>query len=168
MTAEENESAKARMQAFIAGYAKVMPTTNFDIPFTNSVSVLSAVFDSPPNKTAKASFAFTIPKRYINNPGPGREIHGGAIATFFDNITSTALLACRDYWGQGVSRNMNVTYSRPPREGDRVVIEAKVVQIGRRLVTIQGVMKRESDVVVLAMCLHEKVRLDGGSRAFSL
>lgn len=165
---DEDERARKRVESLVTRYNKVMPPTNFDLPFTKTVQVVSAVADATPNSTAKATFLCKISAEYINNPDSGREIHGGAIGMFFDNTTSATLLASRRYWGQGVTRNMNVTYFRPPREGDRIIIEAEVVQIGKRLATIQGIMKR-ADGVVLAMCLHEKINPEnGGTRVFSL
>lgn len=168
---EDDERAKKRMQTLISAYNHAMPANNFDMPFTKAVTVVSAKVDdtTTPTSTAKATFSFTIPAAYINNPGSGREIHGGAVATFLDNTTSVALVASQRYWGPGVTRNISVTYFRPPRAGDKIVVEAEVVQIGKRHATIQGVMKRQSDGVVLAMCLHEKVNPAGsGSRVFSL
>jgi acyl-coenzyme A thioesterase 13 len=157
------------VESLVTRYNKVMPTTNFDFPFTKTIQVVSPVADTASNSTGKAMFFCQIPVEYINNPDSGREIHGGAMAMVFDNTTSAALLASRRYSGQGVTRNINVTYFRPLREGDRIIIEAEVVQIGKRLATIQGVMKRRDDGGVLAMCLHEKINPEnGGTRVFSL
>ena len=169
MATDEDEGAKKRIEAFISGYVKAMPASNFDIPFAKAVKVISAKADIEPDSVARVTFSCAIPAVYVNNPGSGREIHGGAIATFLDATTGAALMASKSYWGPGVTRNMNITYFRPLREGDQVVIEAEVIQIAKRLATIQGVMKRQSDGVVLAMCLHEKFNPDNpGSRAFSL
>ena len=160
-------SASERIETFIGGYEKIMPSNNFDMSFSRAVSVVSASTDAQ-NGTAKAVFQFTIPREYINNPETGGEIHGGAIATFFDNLTSATLLSSTRYFGQGVTRNMNVTYFRPPRVGEQVVIEAEVLQIGKRFATVQGFMKRESDGAVLAMCIHEKFNPEGpGPKIFS-
>jgi hypothetical protein len=145
---DDNERAKKRVESLVTHYNKVMPITNFDLPFTKMIQVVSAVADTTPNSTAKARFLCKIPVEYINNPDSGRESHVGAIPMSFDNSTSSALLASRRCWGEGVTRNMNVTYFRPPREGDRIIIEAEVVQIGKRLGTTQGAMKRADDGVV--------------------
>jgi hypothetical protein len=165
----DDERARKRVESLVTRYNKVMLPTNFDLPFTKTIQVVSAMADTTPNSTAKATFFCQIPVEYINNPDSGRDIHEGAKAMFFDNTTSAALLASRRYWGQGVTRNINVTYFRPPREGDRIIIEAEIVQIGERRATIQGVMKRRDDGGVLAMCLHEKINPEnGGTRVFSL
>lgn len=63
---------------------------------------------------------------------------------------------------------MNIHYFAAPRAGDRIIIEAEVLHIGKAVVTIQGVMKRASDGIVLATCIHEKVNsAGGGGKAFS-
>ena len=161
-TAATDERARKRVESLVTAYNKAMPATNFDLPFTKTIQVVSAKADVPPNATATATFTGTIPIEYVNNHGPGREIHGGAVAMFFDNTTSCALLACSRYWGQGVTRSMNVQYFAAPRAGDRIVIEAEVLHIGKAVATIQGVLRRASDDVVLAMCVHEKLNSAGG------
>lgn len=60
----------------------------------------------------------------------------------------------------GVSRGLSVTYLRPPVEGEACLIEAEVIQIGRRLAVVRGVMKREADGVLLATCEHQKYMAD--------
>ena len=154
----------------MSGYANAMPSTNFDNAHVRAVTLVSVTTDDVPGTTAKATFAFTIPPTYSNNLVGGGETHGGAVATFLDNLTSAALMASKRYWGQGMSRSMNVTYLHTPREGQRCVVEAEVVHFGRTMATVLGRMSRESDGVLLAVCTHEKVRVDGegkkGNEAF--
>ena len=167
-SAAKDERARKRVESLVTAYNKVMPSTNFDVPFTKTITVVSAQADRPPNGTAKATFHGSIPIQYVNNHGPGREIHGGAVTTILDNLTSSATLAHSKYWGQGVTRSMNVHYFAAPRAGDEIFIEAEVLHIGKAVVTVQGVMKRASDGVVLAVCVHEKVNsAGGGGKAFS-
>lgn len=159
---QANEEAKRRMQAAMSGYAKAMPLANFDRAQVEASTVVSASVDLEDNTTAKATFRVTIPPLYANNPVGGGEMHGGAVATLLDNSTSITLMASKRYWGQGMSRSMNVTYLRTPKEGDRCLIEAEVVHIGRRVATIHGRLMRESDRVLLAVCSHEKMRVEDG------
>lgn len=163
---QASDEAKKRMQAAITGYAKSMPTSNFDRAHAEAVTVQTAVVDLEPNSIAKATFAFTIPAGYANNPVGGGETHGGAVTTFLDNLTSITLLASKRYWGQGMSRTMNVTFLRTPKQGDRCVIEAEVLHIGRQVATIHARMRREVDGVLLACCTHEKIRVDEHGKGY--
>lgn len=98
---EQDEPARQRVESLVTAYNKPMPATNFDVPFTKTIEVISAKADTALNSTAKAIFTCVIPPQYINNTGTGREIRRGAIAMFFDNVTSCALLASSRYFGQG-------------------------------------------------------------------
>ena len=153
-----DEAARDMMQCFITAYSKSSPYNNFDNPFNRSVTISSARLETA-TTSALATSDFTIPALYGNNPD-AHTVHGGAVAMFFDNATSLPLLAVRHWWDgwSGVTRNLNITYLRPLHEGDRVVIEAEVVQCGKRNALISGVLKREKDGVILATCQHEKVR----------
>jgi len=53
-----------------------------------------------------------------------------------------------------------VTYIRPIPEGEKVEIVSEVVHAGKRLCTIKGEMRRQSDGAVLAVCEHGKVSID--------
>ena len=59
-----------------------------------------------------------------------------------------------------MTRRLDITFLRPPVEGDDVIVEAEVIQIGKRLAVIRGVMKREKDGVWLATCQHDKYQPD--------
>ncbi|KAK5174330.1 uncharacterized protein LTR77_001410 [Saxophila tyrrhenica] len=167
--ADDSEQTRRLLQDSIDGYGRSMPTTNFDNPFVISTIVASAMTESDTNRTAKATYAFIVPATYVNNPGPERTTHGGAIATFMDNCTSITLIASKRYFGQGVTRNLNVTYFQPVIAGEEVYVETEVLSINRRVATIQAAMRRQSDGAFLAMCIHEKMNPERvGSRASSL
>jgi acyl-coenzyme A thioesterase PaaI-like protein len=53
-----------------------------------------------------------------------------------------------------------VTYLRPIPEGEKVLVECEVVHAGKRLCSLKGTMKRESDGAVLAICEHGKVSIE--------
>lgn len=48
---------------------------------------------------------------------------------------------------------------RPLPVGTKVLVEAEVVQIGKRLVSVRGIMKDEQGKVAV-MCEHLKVSID--------
>lgn len=53
-----------------------------------------------------------------------------------------------------------MSYLKPIPWNEKILVEAKVVSIGRTLCCIQGTMRRESDGVVLATCEHHKFNTD--------
>jgi len=62
--------------------------------------------------------------------------HGGAIATVFDECTTTpiALIRRNGFWMLfGVSRTLNVAYLEGASEGEEVEVESEIVRIGKRL-----------------------------------
>jgi len=135
-----------------------MPPTSFDNAFTNGGRYTAAVAESD-TSNATSTCEITIHENYRNGPKV-TTVHGGAIATFFDNVTSLTMLGGRnaESWNgaTGVTRSLHVTYFLPAHVGDMIIIESEVLQMTRRLATIKGVMKRASDRKLLAMCVHEK------------
>jgi len=160
-----NEQARECMQTFMEYFASNISESNFDRAFCKSVRTRSAVVqDKGRGIPAQATFAFNVPSTYSNQPEGSSRLttHGGAIATFFDMTTSLAIIACNmaGWQSLGVSRGLSVTYLRPPVEGEACLIEAEVIQIGRRLAVVRGVMRREGDKVLLATCEHSKYMAD--------
>ena len=158
---QTDEEARALMERFVRGYYTASPRDNFDNALCRATVFTSASIETA-TTPARATFHLTIPEPYGNNP-TGRTVHGGAIAMFFDNITSLLMFAVKKWWdgGSGVSRTLRVTYFRPALRGEAVVIEAEVVGYGKRNATIRGIMRRVKDGAVLATCQHDKARADG-------
>lgn len=53
-----------------------------------------------------------------------------------------------------------MTYLRPVPKGETVLIDSEVVHAGKRMCMLKGVMKRESDGAVMAVCEHGKFNID--------
>jgi acyl-coenzyme A thioesterase 13 len=154
-----SEKAVKIMQWFNDAHCDAIPQTNYDVTFMRSLKVLSATIQTP-STPAKAVFRFRVPPNVGNQP-TGKQTqttHGGALGMFFDLPTSLTIVACNfaGWESMGMTRRLDVTFLRPPVEGDAVLIESEVVQIGKRLAVIRGVMKRERDGVMLATCQHDK------------
>jgi acyl-coenzyme A thioesterase 13 len=157
MASEASKSAADKIRTYIGAYADSMPLDNIDSGFVRHATLKSVTEGSDTNN-AKIVWSLVIPPLCGNHP-VAKTIHGGAIATFFDNATSMAVFACKKPWEHsGVTRNLNVTYFRPPVEGELIEVECEVLQLASRLATIKGVMRRESDGTVLAICQHDKYR----------
>lgn len=158
MESETDKAIAAKIRKYVETYANSMPPENIDGSFIRQ-SVLTSVSAETDTSNAKATYKITVPPLCSNNRVT-KNMHGGAVATFFDNATSMAVFAaCKNPWeDSGVTRNLNVTYFRPAVEGEVIIIEAEVLQLTKRLATIRGVMTRERDGVVVAVCQHDKYR----------
>lgn len=105
---------------------------------------------------ASVTFALTVQQSHCNNM---RTLHGGCTATIFDICTTLALasVARPGYWDMlGVTRTMNLTYMAAARAGDKVFITCQIVQAGRNLATLKGVMTKAENGQIIATCEHGK------------
>lgn len=154
-----DSQARTLMQWFQDSHADSVPQTNYDVAFMRSTTVRSATVQTP-TTPAKAVFHFKVPPNYSNQPigKHPQTTHGGAFGMFFDLPTSLTIIGCNfaGWESTGMTRRLDVTFLRPPVEGDDILIESEVIQIGKRLAVIRGVMKREKDGVMLATAQHDK------------
>lgn len=106
------------------------------------------------------TFAYTVQPDHCNRM---QNLHGGCAATLFDYCTTLplALVNKVGFWQfMGVSRTLNVTYMRPAPAGEELLIECEIVQVGKKLATLRGVMRRKKDGQITALCEHGKVNVD--------
>ncbi|KAL9110818.1 MAG: hypothetical protein Q9227_004618 [Pyrenula ochraceoflavens] len=120
------------------------------------------------------TFRMKIPQDYSNRVN---NMHGGAQAMIFDNLSSVAICLwamsaapqdspLRDIWvNSGVSRTLNVSYVRPAPVESEVDIENVVVNVGKRLALVRGEMRHPENGKVLATFEHHKAALKGWPKA---
>ena len=77
----------------------------------------------------KASFKMIVDESHLNRPGT---LHGGMTATLVDTLT-TAVLASKPPHKPGVSVDMSISYLRPAKPGQEIIINAEVVKTGKVL-----------------------------------
>uniref|UniRef100_A0A8D8PQV7 Acyl-coenzyme A thioesterase 13 n=1 Tax=Cacopsylla melanoneura TaxID=428564 RepID=A0A8D8PQV7_9HEMI len=82
-------------------------------------------------------------------------LHGGYIATLVDIITSLAILA-HPRVGKGVSVNLNVSYLKPAKLGDELVIEGTTSKAGRTLAYLDCKIYIKSTKEIVATASHCK------------
>lgn len=114
--------------------------------------------DDPKHPTC--TFSYTCIQDNQNGMG---NMHGGCTASLFDFCTSMPICMINTpdfWWYMGVSRTLNVTYLKPIPVGESIFIECELLSIGKTMSTIRGVMRRQSDGVVLATCEHGKFNSD--------
>ncbi|KIW11751.1 hypothetical protein PV08_09023 [Exophiala spinifera] len=112
---------------------------------------------------SSVSFVFTVQPEHCNRM---HSLHGGCIATIFDFTTTMvmALVTRPGFWqSMGVSRSLNVTYLRPAAAGTELLIECEIVQVGKTLATLKGIMRTKKDGRITATCEHGKVNNDSRS-----
>ena len=100
-------------------------------------------------------YEFDVAKFMCNKTGV---LHGGAISTLFDNLSSTALFAISrpGFWHHlGVSRSIAVWFHAPLPESSKVRLSCRVVSAGARMATVCATMEDLSGKVC-ASCVHEK------------
>lgn len=125
------------------------------VPYLKLVSVADPAGPHP-----SCRFSYTVQPDNCNRL---ENLHGGCAATLFDYCTTLplALINRPGFWQfMGVSRTLNVTYLRPVAVGVEVLLDCEIVQVGKKLATLRGTMRKRSDNTLLAVCEHGKVNID--------
>ncbi|KAF4342215.1 hypothetical protein FBEOM_3857 [Fusarium beomiforme] len=102
-------------------------------------------------------FSYTVQPDNCNRL---QNLHGGCAATLFDWCTTLplALVNKPGFWQHmGVSRTLNVTYMRPVPVGTEILIECSITQVGKKLASLHGTMRRKSDNLLLATADHAHI-----------
>ncbi len=74
-------------------------------------------------------------------------VHGGILAAALDEVMAYALY----YQGiKGLTARMETRYRAPVERGDRLLIEARVVNSNRRLIDVEGTIRRDGQIVASA------------------
>ena len=150
-------SIEERIKAYHRAVTTDASFSGFDV-HPISLCTLSSI--SP--TTQSTTWTFKVRPSICNKDG---NLHGGAAATIFDNLSSTALFTIGrpGFWNNlGVTRFLAVSYFRPVPEGTEVVLECEVVSAGKRMAQVRGTMSNKEGKVC-ASCLQEKVQASAPS-----
>ncbi|KAM0431843.1 hypothetical protein ACHAPT_005094 [Fusarium lateritium] len=156
MSPEEKINTWLQLTRDESGHLKAGDWMHSLVPHISLVSV---------DSEKSCTFLFTVQPDNCNRH---RSLHGGCAASLFDYLTTLpiALVNRPGFWqSMGVSRTLNVTYMRPVPVGEEVLIECEIIQVGRKLATLRGTMRRRSDGLLMATCEHGKVNIDADLEA---
>ncbi|KAJ2905487.1 hypothetical protein MKZ38_005363 [Zalerion maritima] len=135
-------------------FASLLP----HVKLVSSTPSLTSELETHPHPSIL--FQYVVQPSHCNRLG---NLHGGSTATLFDWCTTIplALISKPGFWlFMGVTRTLNVTYLRPVPAGTQVDIHCEILQVGKRLCTVKGVMKRSDDGTIVAVCEHGKFNTD--------
>lgn len=107
----QSESALSIVKAYKERYLAMTPPDNHDRELLEQLNILNASVTSN-GQVGTVTYSIRIPTKYSNHFGT---VHGGAISTLFDGITSAplALLSRDGYWdGNEVSRSIHIRFFR--------------------------------------------------------
>ena len=82
-------------------------------------------------------------------------LHGGFSAHIVDNMSTLALVTVQDEFRPGVSVDMNLTYMKPAKVGEEIIIEARALKAGRTMVFLECEI-RNKDQALLVKGSHTK------------
>jgi len=93
-----------------------------------------------------------VTEQYQNRSG---SMHGGMTATLVD-IVSTKALMTNDKMPVGVSVDMSISYLRPAKVGEEIIIDAKTVKLGKSLAFLSVEIRNKKDNKLIATGTHTK------------
>lgn len=121
----------------------------FDALPLRNVELLDVAARDPKASDRSAPLAWSAWKVYVPEEltNAGDALHGGAVATLFDMLTSFTISACDKIEGSGwevnnVSRTLNCTYLKPILRGEHMRVECEVTALGKRNGLCRGVMRK--------------------------
>ena len=151
-TTDFNLPLDARIHAYQSSVAADPKYSGFDTPMLKAAKYIGADVN-----TKTTLFEFDVADYMCNKDGV---LHGGAVSTLFDNLSSTSLFTIGrpGYWDNlGVRGSLSIWFHRPLPAGTKVQLVCMVVEATTRMATVRAAMKT-MDGKVCASCVHEKYR----------
>ena len=93
-----------------------------------------------------------IEKEHLN---AGGNLHGGFTALVADAVSTYGLMTAESQ-APGVSVNLNVSYMKPAREGDVILVESVAKKIGKQLAFCDINIKLKDSDKLIATASHTK------------
>lgn len=82
-----------------------------------------------------ARFSMMVMPAHLNPQG---FMHGGVTATMFDHTMGSLIKCCRSDGKFGPTVNLNISYHRPIRSGEKLHIQTRVISAGKTFINTEG------------------------------
>ncbi|EFW13910.1 hypothetical protein D8B26_005919 [Coccidioides posadasii str. Silveira] len=155
---EARKKAMQAVQSFLDVYRGLMKENDFK-GYDRQLMHDLRLIDAEP--TGGALWEMDVTEHWVNMNGV---MHGGAYAVIFDMCTAIAMnpIARDGYWEflAGVTRSLNISYLRAIPIGTTVRIRANVLQHGKTMTLLRGVMESVDGKTIYATAEHHKVAVD--------
>lgn len=139
-----------RVKAYLASITADSGYGGFDKRLLQQVQLLKVDLE-----LSQTVYVFSVQDFMSNKDG---NLHGGAVATLMDNLSSTALITIQKpgFWDNfGISRSLAVIYHRAMPESAELLIRCSVLAAGRQMATVRAVIEDQNGAIY-ASCVHEK------------
>jgi len=94
-----------------------------------------------------ATFCYTVHPWEANRVG---QLHGGIMTTMLDHVCGLTVSAWLGHWAPTMS--MSTDFIRPASVGDRMMVTARIISMGRRLIRVRGDLVNEATGKLAASC----------------
>ena len=92
-------------------------------------------------------------------------LHGGCIATLVDVLSTAALVTVSD--SSGVTLDLNVSYMTAAKDGDSVLVDARVLKVGKSTAALEVELRIVKTRELVAKGRHTKFLLGLGGTSVS-
>ncbi|KAK0664903.1 Acyl-coenzyme A thioesterase 13 [Lasiodiplodia hormozganensis] len=144
-----SEPIKTRGSKYIKYVLENQSYKRFDATAIRQCELLDAQARTPKAADRTLPLATTAWKVFVPEEltNAGGALHGGAVATLFDMLTSFTISCAEDVEGTGwevnnVSRTLNCSYLKPIMQGEYMRVECEVTALGKRNGLCRGVMRK--------------------------
>ncbi|PGH12197.1 hypothetical protein AJ80_06817 [Polytolypa hystricis UAMH7299] len=154
---EARKRATEDIEDFLEVYARIMEEKEFkgyDRQLMNDLRLIEG------NPAGGATWELPVTEFWANLNGV---MHGGAYGVIFDMCTAISMstISREGYWEflAGVTRSLNISYLKAIPVGTTIRIRATVIQHGKTMALIRGIMESPDGKKVYATAEHHKVAL---------
>ncbi|XP_003389589.1 PREDICTED: acyl-coenzyme A thioesterase 13-like [Amphimedon queenslandica] len=136
--------ASSSMVSKIQQLGKMLSETKSFDRVLSKVRIVSAA-------KGKLSCELTVGEEHTNLGGT---LHGGLTATIIDSVSTWAIVSAEH--PPGVSTDLNISYMRPAKIGETVIIDAECLKVGKTLAFASVSLLNKDTGKLIAQGRHTK------------